>query len=278
MPPDFGYTNNAARETGRRFVSFTALAEAPYANHSDLEFVPACRSTVFVRNPPMEIFAILVGVCLFLAIIYWIHQEQEKAKQRRNFSLGRVAAELGLRISHWNHEETRWAIFENSVFLNKGHSRYAYNVMSGVCLGRPIHAFDYHYAITTSNGKSSSTRHYHISCVSVSLGRAYPKLTVTEEGVGSKVAQFFGHDDIDFESKQFSDAYCVRSPERRFAYDVITPAMMEHLMSCSGLYFEITGKNLLVAHHELLEPQDMRSLINRAIKTRDLIPAHVMPD
>lgn len=225
----------------------------------------------------MEIFIFPFVVLFVGAILYWIHLEQEKAKQRRNFLLGRAAASLGLNICQWNHREERWVVFDTSVFLKKGHSRYAYNVMRGVCSGREIHAFDYHYAITTSNGKSSSTHHYYFSCVAVALDRTYPQLTVLKECFGSKIAQFFGHDDIDFESKQFSDAYCVRSPDKRFAYDVINPAMMEHLMSRPGLFFEITGKNLIIAHHELIEPQDLPSLISRATKTRDLIPEHVMP-
>lgn len=219
---------------------------------------------------------IVFFIAIVAAILAGIHFDR-KERLRRNGMLLQVLAPMGLRLSDWEHREEDWPLFENAVQLKKGHSRYAYNVGTGRHAGHEVTTFDYHYAVTSSNGKSTTTRHYHLSCAAVSLDRRYPVLTVFPEGFGSKIAQFFGYDDIDFESKAFSDAYCVRCEDKRFAYDVITPGMMEYLLSREGLHFEITGKTLLVTHDRLIDPQELPALLNRAVKIRNRIPGHVMP-
>ena len=40
----------------------------------------------------------------------------------------------------------------------------------------------------------------------------------------------FGYQDIKFESAEFSKTFCVRSPDKKFAYDVCNAKMMEYLL------------------------------------------------
>ena len=56
-------------------------------------------------------------------------------------------------------------------------------------------------------------------------------LFIRPEGFFDKVTQFFGFDDIDFESAEFSRRFYVKSPDKRWAYDVIHPRTMELLMA-----------------------------------------------
>ncbi|MCZ6810529.1 MAG: hypothetical protein O7D97_00875, partial [Planctomycetota bacterium] len=57
-----------------------------------------------------------------------------------------------------------------------------------------------------------------------------PDLLIRREGMFDKLAGAFGFDDIDFESAEFSKRFYVKSPDKRFAYDVIHPRMMEFLL------------------------------------------------
>lgn len=216
--------------------------------------------------------ALAISIVTVAAIFIYAYIEEEKRRRLRHAALNVEAERLGMKITPLDARFDNWRIFDSAVQLKKGHSRYAYNVVRGYTGFPGVTAFDYHYAITTSTGKSSSTRHYHVSCVAIALPKAVPWLTVFEEGLNSKVAQFFGYDDIDFESKAFSDAYCVRSSDKRFAYDVISPAMMEHLMSRPGLVFEIAEGMLILRDDGTLSPHRLEAFINRAYAVRSLIP------
>ena len=61
--------------------------------------------------------------------------------------------------------------------------------------------------------------------------RNVPDLLIRPEGFFDKVAGAFGFDDIDFESEEFSRAFFVKSSDKRFAYDVLHPRMLELLMA-----------------------------------------------
>jgi hypothetical protein len=54
-----------------------------------------------------------------------------------------------------------------------------------------------------------------------------------------KIAGAVGFDDIDFESAEFSKRFHVKSPDKKFAYDVIHPRTMEFLLSSGGPSLEI---------------------------------------
>ena len=68
-----------------------------------------------------------------------------------------------------------------------------------------------------------------------------PDLLIRKEGLGDKLAGGLGFDDIDFESEEFSRTFWVKSQDKRFAFDVIHPLMMEFLLDGSPPQVEITG-------------------------------------
>ena len=58
-----------------------------------------------------------------------------------------------------------------------------------------------------------------------------PSLKIRREHLFDRVASFIGFDDIDFESSEFSDRFHVKSSDKRFAYGVIHPRMMDFLLA-----------------------------------------------
>ena len=90
---------------------------------------------------------------------------------------------------------------------------------------------DFTYKVTTSSGKSTTTTTYRFSYLILHMPwSGVPDLLIRREGMFDKIAGVLGFDDIDFESAQFSRRFHVSSTDKRFAYDVIDPRMMEFLL------------------------------------------------
>lgn len=53
---------------------------------------------------------------------------------------------------------------------------------------------------------------------------------IRPEKVLDRIAGGFGFDDIDFESKQFSDAFYVAGSDKRLIYEIVSPRMMDFLL------------------------------------------------
>lgn len=120
--------------------------------------------------------------------------------------------------------------------FNRGTERYAYNTITGKAEygGYPceLDMGDFCYTIEhrSSKGHRTKTRH-HFSYLVVKLPfRDFPAVKLRRERLLDKFVQAIGFEDIDFESEEFSRAWCVTSNDKRFAYDLIHPRTMEYLM------------------------------------------------
>ena len=119
--------------------------------------------------------------------------------------------------------------------FNVGHSREGLNLAAGEVRSGGMRASvlfgDYRYKITTSNGKQTTTVTYIISFVAVRPALALPEdLTVRAEGILDRIGAFMGLDDIDFESSEFSKRFHVKCSDRRLAFDLFDPRMMEFFL------------------------------------------------
>ena len=173
----------------------------------------------------IPLFVLFVGVAIYLG---W------QAQKKRREEMARLAAELGLAFDAGSdsHHDELYAQFE---IFRRGHSRAAFNTLEGSVemAGREfmVRMGDFTYKVTSSTGKSTQTTTYHFSYIIVHLPwLAVPDLLIRREGIFDRLAGAFGFDDIDFESAEFSRRFHVKSPDKRFAYDVCHPRMMEFLM------------------------------------------------
>jgi len=183
---------------------------------------------------PEALLVILVGVVV-LALIYLGHLA---ARKRREALLG-LAHELGFRFApERDHDhDNRYREFE---IFRRGRSRSAYNILRGSVpiAGRTYHINmgDYRYTIKT--GKSSTTHKFSYLILHLPFPTV-PSLFVRRENMLDRVAGAVGFDDIDFESAEFSDRYYVKSSDKKFAYDVIHPRMMEFFLSTEVPIMEV---------------------------------------
>lgn len=116
--------------------------------------------------------------------------------------------------------------YPNFGCLRRGHSRYAYNIASGSWHNRFLESFDYRYV--TGHGKDRTTHTF--SAIIIRTELPLKPLHIRSENAFDKLTEFFGADDIDFESNQFSREFHVKSPDKKWAYDVLHQRTMEFLL------------------------------------------------
>jgi hypothetical protein len=192
-----------------------------------------------------------------------------KAWERRE-AMAAVAAKLGLRFAPAKNRDIprRYCFLDK---LRKGSNRYAFNILSGSYKGYDLILFDYHY----QTGSGEDAHHYRFSFFILHLTVSFPELVIGPEGVLSKIAQAIGYDDIDFESHEFSRKFCVRSRDKKFAYDVCNARMIEYLLSNTDLSIEIEGNALAISLRTRLAPEDIEPNLNRLIAVKSLMPEYL---
>lgn len=120
--------------------------------------------------------------------------------------------------------------YPDFVLFNIGFHRHATNTMSGVMElgGRPLQIYmgDFYYKINDSN------RVFNFVIAQLPW-EDIPGVSIRSEHIFDRMASMVGFDDIDFESDEFSRRFLVRSKDRKFAYSLLDPRMMEFLLSSS---------------------------------------------
>jgi len=212
-------------------------------------------------------FFILVVLLVIAGAIY-----SAIAARKRREALFELAARLGLEF----HPGNDYALAERFGFLDKlaqGSNRYAFNVLSGGYQQNQVLVFDYHYETHSSDSKGNrQTHHHYFSFFILLLPVQFPELKITREGLLSKLAQALGYDDIDFESAEFSRTFCVRSKDKKFAYDVCNARMMEYLLANRDLSIEIEGPALALAFDTRLSVAEIEGNLQRLLQIRLLMP------
>jgi len=197
------------------------------------------------------------------------------AARKRREELLHLASRLGLSFSPAND----YSLAGRFGFLDKlaqGSNRYAFNVLSGSYRQQQVLVFDYHYETHSTDSKGHRrTHHHYFSFFILLLPASFPELKVTREGLLSKFAQALGYDDIDFESAEFSRAFCVRSKDRKFAYDVCNAPMMEYLLANRDLSLEIEGPALALAFDTRLSAAQIETNLQRLLEVRLRLPDYL---
>lgn len=164
-------------------------------------------------------------------------------------------------------------------FINRfdhGDNHYLRHRLQGTYAGLVFDVFEYHYQVTTGSGKNRRTTHYHFRTAVTPLPRSFPELVSGPEGFFDKIAAAFGFDDIDFESAEFSRMFKVQSPDRKFAYDIIHPRMMEWLLRRPDTTLEIEGSQLVVLEAGTMEPDKVHPLLAHMAGIRERLPAYLL--
>jgi hypothetical protein len=224
----------------------------------------------------LGILIVIIFLIVFAVFAYYAHAQQ---KQRR-LDLAALASQLGWHFdpdADYSHD-SEYAQF--GIF-NQGHSRYAFNTLLGAIDvgGHSCRAImgDYHYQTTSSNGKTTTTHTHLFSYLLIHLPyQQLPDLYIRREGIFDSIKRAFGFDDIDFESAEFSKRYYVKSPDKRFAYDVVHPGMMAYLLACDPPAIDIEqGQCCLSDGSSSWSPDEYRANVACACRFFELWPKHL---
>jgi len=160
--------------------------------------------------------------------------------------------------------------------LAQGDDRYAANVLSGNYQQNEILAFDYHYATyhTDKNGTHKDDHWFSFFILTLPAA-AFPDLTIRRENFLTKIAEVFGYQDIEFESAEFSKTFNVRSPDKKFAYDVCNGKMMEYLLANRDLSIEIENEVIALAFSTRLSVEQFEFNLRRLVEIRSRLPEYL---
>jgi hypothetical protein len=214
---------------------------------------------------PVVLILIVVLVIVFIILSTYINSQRRKV-------LIAWAHKRGLTFNS-QRDSSFGRLFPDLECLHRGHSRYARNVMKGELNGNTITAFDYHY--TTGHGKNRS--HHNFSALILHSPLPLRPLFIRRENVFDKVTEFLGMDDIDFESAEFSRKFYVKAEDKRWAYDVIHPRMMEYLLSAPSFSVQFDFTNIIAWRNRRFGPTEFEQaavLINGILKR---LPTYLLP-
>jgi hypothetical protein len=227
-------------------------------------------------NAGLAILLIPVIIALVAVGAYYSYLQQKKRRE----ALAALAQELGWQFSadkDYSHDDE----FANFEVFRRGHSRYAYNTLRGTIDADgqtwPAKMGDFQYQITTSNGKSTSTHTYRLSYLILHMPYGQiPDLLIRREGMFDALKSMMGFDDIDFESAEFSKRFFVKSRDKRFAYDVVHPQMMEFLLASDVPIIDIQqGQCCITDGNRTWLPDQFRTKVEFARRFFDLWPSHL---
>jgi hypothetical protein len=212
---------------------------------------------------------LFIGAIIVSAIYSFI------AAQKRREAMMMLANRLGLGFDP-GKDRSLASRFSFLKQLAQGSNRYAMNVLSGNYRQNEILAFDYHYETTSTDEKGNQTTEDHwFSCFLLTLPRSFPELTIRREGFFTKIAEVFGYQDINFESAEFSRTFNVRSPDKKFAYDVCNAQMMEYLLANRDLSIEIESNVIALAFNSRLAVEQIEFNLQRLVEIRSRLPEYL---
>lgn len=165
----------------------------------------------------------------FLLVLLWAASIAE-AERKRVAELPEFAQEFGFQYVEGPEYEIPHE-FSFLPHLDDGIRVRAENIIYGQFEDYWFIAFDYLYE--TMHKDKDGKIYFRTTSFGVFVFEldfpCYP-LTISSEASRGFLERLFDSDDIDFESVEFNRRFYVRSSDRKWAYDIIHPRMMEFLL------------------------------------------------
>jgi hypothetical protein len=228
----------------------------------------------------MESSSLLFGAAMVAVLGIGVVALVVKARldKARRQAYAAFAAAHGLTYTPRGPDRLFEALREAKPF-GRGHSRSADDVLVGRWRDRAACGFTYTYKVTTSNGKTSTTRVYHWQVATLQLSRALPALEVHDEGLfGGRVAATFGFVDIELESDAFNRRFRLTAEDARYASAFVHPRVMELMLARQSGIFRVDGALLVQLIEQRPTPADLAASWDYLSQLADLVPGFVLDD
>ncbi len=214
---------------------------------------------------------IVVGMLTVFVLLLYLGWRAEK---KRVAGLRAYAAQRGW--TYTDRDDSWHRTFHGSPF-ESGHNRQSRKVLTGAHDGRQCAVFDfvYHTTETSTNSEGHTTHReqsHWFNVVALSVGAVTPGLSVSPEGVFGRLLGRMFNRDIELESEEFNRAFTVSSEDRRFAFDVLHPRMMELLLGHPDTAWRIDQGWLLTVERSTYDLPDVESRLAFADRILDSLP------
>ncbi|MCB0825451.1 MAG: DUF3137 domain-containing protein [Armatimonadetes bacterium] len=130
---------------------------------------------------------------------------------------------------------------EVSLFNRGSSRRVRYEFRRGTEHGELI-IFEYQF--TTGSGKNRSTHTFSVAILDSRL--AIPRVEIHPQTFLHVMGKGLGMQDIELESDEFNRAFVVKASEERFAFDFLTPEMMEWCLRQRFLSMEVVYGDFII--------------------------------
>lgn len=120
-----------------------------------------------------------------------------------------------------------------------------------------------------------------VSVVVATAPVSLPHVTFTPETFFLRVGKAAGLQDIDFESDEFNRKYRVAAEDRRGAFDLLHPQMIDYLLKHPVRFWQVRGHSIVIVtvdsnpvtmHQVMTEIQDFVSLVPAWMRLADADP------
>jgi hypothetical protein len=217
----------------------------------------------------------IVFIAMFLVIIAAVAIFGHMARVQRRKALSAWASSRSLSFDAGNFPGIDECHGEFELF-RQGSNRYAYNLMQGAWNNRDALAFDYHYETYSHSKRGRQTHHHYFSAVIIGSAIRLKPLLIRPEGFFDKVGEFIGFDDIDFESAEFSRAFFVKSPDRKWAYDVLHQRSMEFLLGQPRFTLQFGSNQVVISGGSTFSAQQFDSALDLGNGLLDRLPEFLL--
>ena len=197
---------------------------------------------------------------------------QQRSRRKRSGELRMLARRMGFESFQPERDDNfarGWGFLSQ---LARGDNRYAFNVLRGSFHDETLFVFDYHY----QSGSGKSTENHDCTMLMLIFKEVFPQLGIGPERLLKKIATALRLEaDIQFESAEFSRKFCVQSPDKKFAYDVCNPQMIDYLLANPDLHIEIQGPTLMLTFEPLLSAGQIEYNLQRLAEIRSRLPQYL---
>ncbi len=129
--------------------------------------------------------------------------------------------------------------------------------------------------IQTRRGQVEQIREFSYMLIDLPFN-TQGRLLVRREGQLDAIAERFGAEDIDFESAAFNRQFLVRASSKRYAFDVLHPAMLELVMDTEPMPLLIDHRRCCIADtHSRWTAKLFEAKLNWLERFIDAFGAHV---
>lgn len=215
---------------------------------------------------------VFIGFAL-LVIAFIIFASLAAAKRRKELAAWAMARGLSFSPEKQRNYDDLYPAF---TCFRQGSNRYADNIIYGQLSAYGFLGFDYHYTTTSSNGKTTQSQQHCFSAIILGSPIPLKPLYIRPEGFFDKITEFFGADDIDFESAEFSRKFFVKADDRKWAYDIIHQRAMEFLLAERRFTMQMDRGFLLIQDGRQFGAADFDSATRVSTGLLDMMPPYLV--